>query len=151
MTVQSSVNQILEKVDAAKSAKKNVKTHKRGKVPMFSIAHILMSNTVYNTMSYSEALFKLRDIKRTNRHKGDKKKEKYTPIKKWVNEQAFELLKIRPSLSKEQVAQKVWEKLAEEKNKDILNGVALPSLETIRRYWLPKGEAQTWGLGALFK
>ncbi len=151
MTAKSSVNEILEKVKNSTPVENNTNMYEYGTVPMFSFAHVLMPNAPHNIMAYSEALFQLRNIKRTNKHKGDKKKEKYAPIKEWVNKQAAELLKLRPSLSKEQVAQKVWEKLAEEKNKDILNGVALPSLETIKRYWLPKGEAQTWDLGALLK
>lgn len=151
MTNQSSVEQILEKVKNMTPAKTNTNIYEGGMVPMFSSVHLLMPNAPHNIMAYSEALFQLRDIKRTNKHKGDKKKEKYAPIKEWVNKQAAELLKLRPSLSKEQVAQKVWEKLAKDENKQILNGVALPSRETIKRYWLPKGKPQTWDLGALLK
>lgn len=107
----------------------------------FKLAHYLLSDI---GKEYGEARLELRDRLRNNRTKGAKRAELYAPIKAWVISRAKQLHKNKPSISKAAIAQKIWEELYEEKNKELLGGVAPPNITTIKRYWLPKGKADAW-------
>lgn len=107
----------------------------------FKLARYLLSDI---GKEYGEARLKLRDILRTNRAKGDKRTKLYAPIKEWAIDRAKQLHKSKPSASKAAIAQKVWEELYDKFDSGEFVGVAPPDITTIRRYWLPKGKADTW-------
>ncbi len=111
-------------------------------VPMFSLAHALNPDTPQDSKAYADAMLELRNIKRQNRKKGDKKIERYKPLKEWVFKRSYELRDLRPKYNKDKIAQKIWEELDEDRH--LLNGCALPAKDTIKRHWMPKGQTKDW-------
>ncbi len=115
-----------------------------GFVPMFSVASCLGFKE--DPMAYSNLQLKMRDIMRTNKHKGhttfDKTKK---PIKDWCIKRAYELHGRHPSWSKEQITVQLCDEIYDKKwPKGVINLTDTNAHFTIKNKWLPKGKPSEW-------